>query len=125
MARALLSTLLAGTILAGCAHPAPTGGPVAPDAVGMSLLAFEPAARTVPVGTRIEFVNGGSRAVHVLVPGEDAQRRAQAGVPSFGGAYGHRSEVGDHWRTPAWTTPGTYRVTCTLHPSMNLTVTVQ
>ena len=46
-------------------------------------------------------------------------------MPSFGGTAGHRSEVGDHWRTAPWTTPGTYRVTCTLHPAMNLTVTVQ
>ena len=91
----------------------------------MKELTFTTEARTIPAGARLEFVNDGSRALHVLVPGEDAKPRAQAGMPSFGGASGHRSEVGDRWLTPPWETPGTYLVTCTLHPAMNLTVTVQ
>ena len=35
-----------------------------------------------------------------------------------------RAEVGDTWTTPPWTTPGTFWVTCTLHPRMNLEVVV-
>ncbi|MEA2686000.1 MAG: Copper binding protein plastocyanin/azurin family [Actinomycetota bacterium] len=103
-----------------------TGGDTAasPDAIRMEHLAFAPASRTIPAGTRLEFVNNGSRALHVLVTGRDAQPKSQAGAPSFGGASGHRSEVGERWVTPMWATPGTYSVTCTLHPSMNLTVTV-
>jgi plastocyanin len=62
--------------------------------------------------------------MHVLVVGKDAQPKSQEGAPSFGGASGHRSEVGDRWTTPPWTTTGTYWVTCTLHPSMNLKVVV-
>ena len=124
MRKTLLPLLFVlGTVLSACG-PHPGGGSAPPDAIGMDQLSFTPPSRTISSGTKMEFVNDGSRALHVLVLGKDAQPRAQAGAPSFGCASGHRSEVDDHWFTPAWTTPGTYRVTCVLHPSMNLTVTV-
>jgi len=59
-----------------------------------------------------------------LVVGDRGATRSEPGAPSFGGASGHRSERGDVWTTPAWTSPGTFHVTCTVHPAMNLTVTV-
>lgn len=124
MRRLLLPLVLLGAALTACA-PQAASGPRSPDAIGMDELTFRPAAHTIPAGTTVEFVNDGSRALHVLVLGENARPRSQAGAPSFGGASGYRSEVGDHWQTPPWDTPGTYVVTCTLHPSMNLTVTVQ
>lgn len=123
MGRHLLAALLLGAGLTAC-RPQAGSGPASPDAIGMEELSFTPPSKTIPAGTRIEFVNDGSRALHVLVPGDDARPRAQAGAPSFGGASGYRSEVGDRWLTPPWDTRGTYLVTCTLHPSMNLTVTV-
>lgn len=123
MRKLLLIMLVPATALAGCA--ARPGQASSPDAIGMKELTFTTEARTIPAGARLEFVNDGSRALHVLVPGDGAKPRAQAGMPSFGGASGHRSEVGDRWLTPPWETPGTYLVTCTLHPAMNLTVTVQ
>ncbi|MEA2827271.1 MAG: hypothetical protein QOG43_1710 [Actinomycetota bacterium] len=116
--------VVTAVLLTGCGGGAGGGAAVSADAIRMDHLAFAPSSRTIPAGTRLEFVNTGSRALHVLVAGHDAQPRSQAGAPSFGGASGHRSEVGERWRTPSWTTPGTYTVTCTLHPSMNLTVTV-
>jgi plastocyanin len=90
----------------------------------MNHLVFETDVRQIPVGERITFSNSSSRAMHVLVVGKDAQPKSQGGAPSFGGTSGHRSEVGDRWTTPPWTRPGTYWVTCTLHPSMNLEVVV-
>jgi len=116
--------LLLATGLSACGAQA-AAGPRSADSISMDQLSFKPAARTIPAGATLEFVNDGSRAMHILVLGEDAKPRAQAGAPSFGGASGYRSEVGDTWQTPAWTTPGTYTVTCTLHPSMNLAVTVR
>ncbi len=123
MRKLLVPVLLSLTVLTACGV---ASGYVAasPDAIRMDHLAFAPAARTITTGNRLELVNSGSRALHVLVIGEDAQPRAQAGAPSFGGASGHRSEVGYRWLTPPWTSPGVYMVTCTLHPSMNLEVTV-
>jgi plastocyanin len=93
-------------------------------AITMDHNRFTPAVRSIFVGRRLEFSNTSSRALHVLVLGANAQPRAQRGAPSFGGRSGHRSEVGDRWTTPSWDRPGTYRVTCTLHPSMNLEVIV-
>jgi plastocyanin len=124
MRKLLVCLLLPVAALTGCGARS-TGGPVPPGAIRMDHLAFAPAATTITTGARLEFVNSGSRALHVLVTGDDAQPRAQAGAPSFGGISGHRSEVGERWLTPAWETRGTYLVTCTLHPSMNMTVTVQ
>ena len=73
-------------------------------------------------GDLIMLEPNGRRVLQII--GKDAQPKAQEGAPSFGGASGHRSEVGDRWTTPSWTQPGTYWVTCTLHPSMNLKVVV-
>lgn len=124
MGKRLLPMLLLAVTLCACGAQSDPA-PASPDAVGMDEHAFTTASRTIERGTRMEFVNNGSRALHVLVLGEDARPRAQAGAPSFGGHSGHRSEVADDWKTPAWDTPGTYSVTCTLHPSMNLAVTVR
>ena len=124
MRKPLLLLLCSLMIVVTSCAARPHDGPRSPDAIGMHELTFTTEARTIPVGATLEFVNDGSRALHVLVPGSDARPRAQAGMPSFGGASGHRSEVGERWQTPPWQTPGTFLITCTLHPLMNLTVTV-
>lgn len=95
-----------------------------PGTIGMEELVFDTEKHVIPVGGRLTFSNTGSRALHVLVPGKNAQPRSQRGIPSFGGTSGQRAEVGDRWTTSAWTTPGTYWITCTLHPQMNLEVVV-
>ena len=122
MRKLLLVLLPAAVVLAGCARsPASVDDP---DAIGMDRTAFLPATKTIAKGETLTFANTSSRSLHILVPGWDAKRRHEEGAPSFGGASGHRSEVGDTWTTPAWDRPGTYHVTCTLHPAMNLVVTV-
>ena len=109
--------------LAGCA-PVPAESTDDPNTIGMEELVFDTDTHQIPVGGRITFSNASSRALHVLVPGDGAQPRSQPGAPSFGGASGHRAEVGDRWTTPPWNVAGTYQVTCTLHPRMNLQVVV-
>lgn len=76
------------------------------------------------LGERITFSYSSGRSLHVIVPGRDAQPRSQPGTPSLAGASGHRAEVGGRWTTAPWNVPGTYWVTCTLHPTMNLEVVV-
>lgn len=123
MRRSILLGLVLAGLPAGCAaQPGRTVDDAG--AITMDHLVFATDVREVQVGERITFTNSSSRALHVLVAGKDAQPKAQEGAPTFGGASGHRSEVGDRWTTPPWTTPGTYWVTCTLHPSMNLRVVV-
>lgn len=120
MRRTVLSLVLT-TLLTACAQRA---GTTPEDAITMDHNVFATEALNIPVGGRITFSNSSSRALHILVVGRDAQPRPEPGSASFGGASGHRADVGDMWTTPPWTTPGTYHVTCTLHPSMNLVVVV-
>ena len=123
MPRTLIAAVFAVALLAGCAAK-PDRAPDTAGTIGMNHNVFETDVREIAVGEHLTFSNASSRALHVLVVGKDAQPRPQEGAPSFGGASGHRSEVGDRWTTPPWTRPGTYWVTCTLHPSMNLRVLV-
>ena len=117
------AALLLAALLAGCAAQ-PDSNAEDAGAITMDHLVFGTETHEVPQGGTLTFSNSSSRALHVLVVGKDAQPQSQPGAPSFGGASGHRSEVGDRWTTPSWDTPGTYWVTCTLHPSMNLKVVV-
>ena len=123
MRRRILAAAALTVILSGCAAQPNRSGGEAGD-ITMDHLVFGTESHEITVGGRITFSNFSSRALHVLVVGKDAQPRTQPGAPSFGGASGHRAEVGDRWTTPSWNTPGTYWVTCTLHPSMNLKVQV-
>jgi len=121
--KAVLPALLLATVLAGCAaRPASTAGDTGAVAMDHNLFATD--ALAIPVGGTVTFANSSGRALHILVPGRDAQPRSEPGAPSFGGASGHRAEVGNRWTTPRWNTAGTFYVTCTLHPTMNLKVVV-
>ena len=87
--------------------------------------AFGVSSITIKKGSTISFVddpnNGG---LHILVIGQSAQQESEPGAPSFGNASGIRMDIGDLWTTAPWNTAGTYHVTCTVHPPMNLTVIV-
>jgi len=117
-----LATVVA-TLLAVPACAPKATGPASADAITMEDNVFHPAEREVAVGGTLTFSNTSSRALHVLAVGADARTRVEHGAPAFGRS-GHRSEVGDSWTTPPWSTPGVFHVTCTIHPAMNMRVTV-
>ncbi|HET7487499.1 MAG TPA: hypothetical protein VFJ85_06175 [Acidimicrobiales bacterium] len=116
--------LVAGALALAAAACTPATAHVAPGAIAMDHSLFRPASATVVAASRLTFTNTSSRAVHVLVVGTDAHIRSEPGAPAFGGSAGVRTDVGRSWTSGPWRTPGTYHVTCTLHPSMNLTVRV-
>jgi plastocyanin len=98
--------------------------PAAPaGAVGMEHEEFTTESVVVPVGGRVTFVNN-SHWLHLLGPGDEGRLDAEPRVPKFGGRGVEVSESTRTYVTGPWMTPGTYRVTCVLHPEMNLTVTV-
>jgi plastocyanin len=109
----------------GAFLPAATKGPAAPPAgsVGMDHEVFTVDKATIPVGGTLTFVNN-SRWLHVLGPGEKGRLTGTAGVPSMGDRGAHMSQTGETWTTATWNTPGTYHVTCSLHPEMTMTVVV-
>jgi plastocyanin len=80
---------------------------------------------TVKTGDTITFTDDANTgSVHILVIGTNGSAEKEAGAPDFG-ADGIHFNAGDSKPSPVWNTPGTYHVTCTLHPTtMNLTVTV-
>ena len=86
---------------------------------------FSPTTITIKKGTTITFVDDADNgALHILVIGQNAQQETEQGAPDFGGVSGTRIDVGDTWTTPPWNITGTFHVACTVHPAMNLTVTV-
>jgi plastocyanin len=78
---------------------------------------------TIRAGKRLTFSNT-SHWLHVLVPGKRARLNVQPGLPSLGARDMHLSQRGDRWVTAPWTVPGTYFLTCQLHPEMTLEVRV-
>lgn len=96
-----------------------------PHAVGMLGAGFDKSSITIPKGSTITFVdNSDTGGLHILVIGKDGQPQAEKGAPDFGGTQGKRMNPGDVWTSPPWTNPGVYHVACTIHPDMNLSVTV-
>jgi plastocyanin len=96
----------------------------APGQVGMTEEDYSTETVTIKVGEPLTFINN-SHFLHVLTPGTDSQTMDQAGMPGMDDAYDtHVSEAGNVYTTRAWNTPGTYHLTCTLHPEMNVDVVV-
>jgi plastocyanin len=96
-----------------------------PGQIGMTEEDYSEETVTIKVGEPLTFINN-SHFLHVLTPGLDAHTVDQTGMPAMDDAYGtHVSEEGNVYTTQVWDTPGTYHLTCTLHPEMNIDVVVE
>ena len=96
-----------------------------PNTVTLGAASFSITSISIKKGSTITFLNDpNTGALHILVMGQSGQEESENNAPDFGGAAGHRTEAGDSWTTPPWSTAGTYHVACTVHPVMNLTVIV-
>jgi plastocyanin len=80
---------------------------------------------TIKKGTTITFTDDKTTgSIHILVIGLNGTAQSEAGAPNLG-ANGITFNPGDSKPIGPWMSPGTYHVTCTVHPTtMNLTVTV-
>ena len=111
--------LLAGLLLPAAFVHAPKPAPHG--AVGMVSEMFAQRVVTIHRGERITFVND-SRLVHVIGPGRDGHIVSPiGGVPVLGW---HLMQTNGVFTTAPWRTPGTYYLTCSVHPEMNLKVVV-
>ena len=113
-------TMTLAIVLAACASPAasPTGGGGGAGGVGtitISGSAFSPTSITVAFADPINFKNNDGFD-HQIVQGENGSEVADPAFEeiSMGG--------GDQTHDIRFS-PGSYNVTCTIHPSMNITVT--
>lgn len=122
-------------LVAGAVVPTVTSGPTAAPAgtVGMGHEGFVVRGApndadgypivTIRKGGTLTFVND-SRWLHVIGPGEDGRINSEPGAPSLGDRGAFLSESGQTFTTATWNTPGSYQVTCSLHPEMTVKVTV-
>src|SRR5437879_2426329 len=120
-----LGLLAMGAIAAALLAPGPKGAPAAAPAgvIAMGHERFGRSETTIRAGQRLTFSNR-SHWLHVLVPGKGARQRTQKGLPRLGSRNAHLSQRGDRWTTGAWNVPGTFFITCQLHPEMTLEVRV-
>jgi hypothetical protein len=110
--------LAAGLLIPALASP-PKHLPAG--AVGMIGNDFTRSVVTIHEGQRLTLFNN-STVVHVIGPGWDGRIIGTAPhVPAIGF---HLMQTDAVYKTGVWKTPGTYRLTCSVHPDMNLKVIV-
>jgi plastocyanin len=90
--------------------------------IGMSFMDFTgPDTVTIHRGQYLTFVDT-SRNIHEIGPGQNGRITTPVrGEPLIGF---HLMQTNDVYKTGPWLTPGTFYVTCAIHPMMNLTVVV-
>lgn len=104
--------------------PAATGGPATISMAGFAFTGNKTV--TIKAGESVTFDDpGDGGGVHQLVTGTDGQFTAVAGAPKeFATSSGTMFSPGVSM-TITFSKPGTYLITCTIHPSMQATVIVQ
>jgi plastocyanin len=121
-----LAILVLVLLLAACSNnaassaPAAGGGGAATDdgsgaggeTVSMAGFAFSPSELTIPAGTTVTFTD---TANHTVTEGTDGEAVDDPIVDEDGGS---DIEV-------TFDEPGTYNITCKIHPDMNMTITVE
>jgi plastocyanin len=111
-------------LLAGLLVPALQSSPkpLPAGAVGMITDDFAKDVVTIHEGQRLTLFNN-STVIHVIGTGKNGVvTGSEKNVPITGF---HVMPVNSVYRTPPWKTPGTYWVTCSVHPDMTLKVIVR
>ena len=96
------------------AEPSEAAG--AGETVRLSQFAFDPEELTIAAGTEVSFVNADS-AAHTVTEGTDGTAVEDPIIDEELQQNGSTSFTFDE--------PGTYQITCRIHPSMNMTITVE
>jgi plastocyanin len=114
----ILAGIFVPTLIVSAPKPAP------PHTVGMTFtdfMEFPKDTLTLHLGDRLTLVND-SRNIHVIGPGKNGQIVSPVrGEPLTGF---HMMETNARYTTGPWLTPGTFHVTCSVHPMMNLKIVV-
>jgi plastocyanin len=115
------AVLLLAFVVAGCGKPASTTTGNSNSAV-MTASTFATTSVTIKAGQAVHFddTNGG---YHIICLGTDQVCDQTATGPSELMGQGFTINAGQT-KDVTFASAGTYKITCTVHPSMNLTVTV-
>jgi plastocyanin len=80
---------------------------------------------TIKAGASVTFVDQSGGATHFLTIGSNGAHQDQQGEPSeLSSQHGMEIDAGQTVHV-TFSAPGTYHITCTIHPTMNATVIVQ
>jgi len=120
----VLGALLVSLLVQATPAPGTTSTVNGVPAVHMGVSNFDQSSVTVPKGSRLMLIDDGSY-LHILSNGtwvnNTPHPATEAGAPTISNVQvnGNSIEVGP------FNTAGTYHIYCTVHPGMNLTITVQ
>lgn len=93
--------------------------------VGMDATDFTNTTVTIKAGESVHFADpSDSGGTHIICVGENGQCSNDANAPKDLQGTGFQIDAGQT-KDVAFDKAGTYKVTCSIHPNMNLTVTVQ
>jgi plastocyanin len=123
--------------LGACGKPAAGGGPggssstasgggcTTSQTIMLTVDNFASNCYTVTANQAVTFDDPSSTGgVHIICTGQDAKCDAQAGAPSDLSAPGFQIQPGQTHQV-TFATAGTYKIACTVHPAMNMTLTVK
>ncbi len=127
--------LLFSLALGACGKPAAGGGPNATSTGGnggcktsqtisLGAVDFVDHCVTVSANQPVTFDDPSTGGYHIICTGSNGVCQANANAPADLGAPGFTIMQGEQ-KQVTFTTPGTYKLACTVHPSMNMTVIVQ
>jgi plastocyanin len=110
--------------VAGCGSGASSSTP--PGTVRLDAADFAQHSATINAGQAVTFVNPATGTIHILCVGKDMNCNSSISGGPANMSGGQKLEI-DPGQTKSDTFPnkGTFTITCTVHPTMNLTVTVQ
>lgn len=130
---ALMLTLALG----GCGKQAADGGPGGGGGSGTTTAACT-TSQTISLG-QTDFVNHcvnvsanqpvtfddpATGGFHIICTGQNATCQADANAPKELAAPGFQIQTGEQ-KVVTFTTAGTYKIACTVHPAMNMTIIVK
>ncbi|HEX9037223.1 MAG TPA: plastocyanin/azurin family copper-binding protein [Ktedonobacterales bacterium] len=129
--------LVLALALGACGKPAADGGPGGTTSSGnggscattqtieLGQVDFVQHCVTVSANQTVTFDDPASTGgVHIICTGANATCQAASNAPSELSAPGFTIQPGEQ-KQVTFTTAGTYKIACTVHPAMNLTVIVK
>jgi plastocyanin len=106
---------------AGCGKDG--GGSSSGTTITMSSDNFSTATASAKAGDTVQFVDPATAAEHILCFGEGGTCAANADGPSDLNSGSWTFQPGDT-KSVTFAKAGTYHITCTIHPQMNMVLTV-
>jgi plastocyanin len=123
---ALPLLLVVALAVVGCGQmPGGSGGSYTTPDVTMNEGNFDHDSLTISAGTTVKFIDPESASPHILCVGENTRCDASEPGPSELTSGNSLQVNPGETKSVKFDTPGTYKIACTLHPMMHLTITVQ